>query len=85
MDVTGEAWRNGKLSATSRVVGNDPYELRIAGLAAGGKVWRLTSAEVTVSDRAAGVTVSFQETSGLLRVTLQCSQSRDVKWTLRLK
>ena len=85
VDVTGEVWRNGKLSATSRVVGNDPYELRIAGLAAGGKVWRLTSAEVSASDRAAGVTVSSQETAGLVRVTLRCPQSRDVKWTLRFK
>ncbi len=85
VDVTGETWRRGKLSATSKVVGNDPYELRIAGLTSGGKFWKLVSAEVSVSDKAAGVTVSCQESSGLLRVTLQSPESREVKWTVQFQ
>jgi hypothetical protein len=71
------------LSATSRVVGNDPYELRIAGLADGGKKWKLVAAGVSPSDKAAGVTVSCRASSELLRVTLRCPQSRDVKWTIQ--
>lgn len=82
VDVTGETWRGGKLSATSKVVGNDPYELRIAGLTSGAKVWKLVSADVSANDQAAGVSVSCKESSGLLRVTLQSSHSRDVKWAL---
>lgn len=85
VDVTGEAWRNGKLSATSQVVGNDPYELRIAGFAGGGKLWKFVVADVSASDQAAGVTVSCKESSGLLRVTLQSPKSRDVKWTVQFK
>jgi hypothetical protein len=83
VDITGEVWRGGKLSATSKIVGNDPYELRIAGLKDGGKTWKLVSADISPRDKAAGVTVSSHESSGLVRVTLQCPQSRDVKWTIQ--
>ncbi len=85
VDVTGETWRRGKLSATSKVVGNDPYELRIAGITGGGKLWKLVSADISASDRAAGVIVSCQEASGLLRVTLQSPESREVKWTVQFR
>jgi hypothetical protein len=83
VDITGEVWREGKLSAISKVVGNDPYELRIAGLTDGGKTWRVVSVDISPSDKAAGVTVSSHESSGLVRVTLRCPQSRAVKWTVR--
>ena len=82
VDITGEAWRSEKLSAISKVVGNDPYELRIAGLTDGGKIWKLVSVDISPRDKAAGVTVSSSESSGLVRVTLQCPQSRDVKWSI---
>jgi hypothetical protein len=78
-------WLDGKLSATSKVVGNDPYELRIAGLTDGGRTWKFVSADVSSSDKAAGVTVSSHESSGLVRVTIQCPQSRDVKWTVQFE
>jgi hypothetical protein len=83
VDVSGEAWRRGKLSATSKVVGNDPYELRIAGLADGGKSWRLASADISPGDKAAGVTVSSRESPDLVRVTIRSPQSREVKWTVQ--
>ncbi len=83
VDISDEVWRRGKLSATSKVVGNDPYELRIAGLTDGGKAWKLVSADISPSDKAAGVAVSSHETTGLVRVTLRCPQSRDVKWTVQ--
>jgi len=82
VDITGEEWLKETLSATSKIVGNDPYELRIAGLTDGGKTWKLVSADISPGDKAAGVTVSSHESSGLLRVTLRCPQSRDVKWTV---
>ena len=85
IDITGEVWRRGKLSATSKVVGNDPYELRIAGLTDGGKTWKFVSASVSPGDKAAGVTVSSSESSGLVRVTIQCPKSRDVQWTVQFE
>jgi hypothetical protein len=83
VDLSDEVWHGGTLSATSQVIGNDPYELRIAGLADGGRTWKLISADVSPSEQTAGVTVSCSESSDLLRVMLRCPQSRDVKWTVR--
>jgi hypothetical protein len=85
VDLSGEVWRGGKLSATSKIVGNDPYELRIAGLADGGKIWRPVSADVSPSDKTARVTVSCLESPDLLRVRLRCPQSRDVTWTVQFE
>ena len=85
VDVSGEVWRGGKLSATSKVVGNDPYELRIAGLTDGVKRWKLVSADLSPTDKAAGVSVSCHESSDLVRVRLRSPQSREVKWTIRFE
>ena len=82
VDITGEAWLNGKLSATSKVVGNDPYELRIAGLTDGGKTWKPAAVAVSPEDQAAGVTVSSRISSNLLLVTIRSPQSRQVKWII---
>jgi hypothetical protein len=83
VDITDEVWLKGKLSATSKLVGNDSYEIRIAGLPDGGKIWKPVSVAISPRDKAAGVTVSSHESSGLVRMTLQCPQSRDVKWTIQ--
>jgi len=85
VDITDEVWLKGKLSATSKIVGNDPYEVRIAGLTDGGKTWKLVSADISPNDRAAGVTVSSDKSSGLVLVTIRCPQSRDVKWTVQFE
>jgi hypothetical protein len=83
VDISGEMWRRGKLSGMSKVVGKDPYELRIAGLADGGRIWKLVSADISAGDNAAGVTVSCQESSPLVRVKIRSPESREVNWTLR--
>ena len=83
VDVTGEVWRDGKLSGTSEVVANDPYELRIAGLYSGGKAWKLVSADLSADDKAAQVTASTSESAGLLRVTIRSAFSRRVKWSVQ--
>jgi len=75
------------LSGTSRLVGGDSYQLRIAGLQAGEKHFRLVSASVADADAAAAVTISAapvtSEEPGWLRVNLSCPESREVHWELR--
>jgi len=85
IDVRDEQWdaATGTLSGVSRVVGGDPYELRIAGLADGGKQWKLAAAKMSAADQAAGVTVAQAEGSGVARVTLRSTASREVQWSLK--
>lgn len=86
VDVTGEKWasRGKTLSATSQVVGADPYELRIvtSGREASGRElhWKVKSVELSVADTAAGVTAGVQQTNDLARVTIQSPNNRPVAW-----
>ncbi|MEI6515764.1 MAG: alpha-galactosidase, partial [bacterium] len=82
VDVTGETWSRKTLSATSALIANDPYELRIAGTADGGKGWKAVGVTLSSKDRATGVTASVQECPGLLRVTLKSPITRAVKWSV---
>jgi hypothetical protein len=86
VDVTGEKWDAAKsvLSATSKVVENDPYELRVI-LPVGEKSWRAAEARVSADDESAGVKVSFKQEGPKLRVTLTSPASREVKWNIRFE
>jgi hypothetical protein len=89
VDVTEEKWaRSSKvLRGMSRVVGQDAYELRIAGLNEGKSRWKLVSAAVSAEDQAAGVRIAPQPTrpneEGWVRVDLRSATSRQVNWRLQ--
>ena len=88
LELKQEKWdAAGKtLSGTSKLVENDPYELRIAGLADGGKQWKLASVAVSPEDQAAGVTITAKPVvaseEGLVRVMINSKTGREVKWTI---
>ncbi len=88
VDVTGEKWNAARhtLSGVSQVVGDDAYELRVAGLDDGGKKWRLASATVSQKDRASGATITprppIAGEAGWCRVTIGAKTSRAVHWQL---
>jgi hypothetical protein len=89
VDVTDEDWDAGHktLSGVSQVVGNDPYELRVAGLNEPGRKWKIASVAVSAKDQAAGVEVTSKPAvageEGWCRVSLETKQSRAVHWALR--
>ena len=100
VDVRNENWNAAacELTGTSKVVGNDAYELRIAGLNDGGP-WKVASIAVSPEDRAAGVICvtiavlgSFGSDGvppanevGWTRFSVVSKQSRDVCWTVKFK
>jgi len=83
VDVIAENWNaaDQALTGRSRVVENDPYELRIV-LPAG---WSVAAVTVGAEDQAAGVTATTAGNSGLTRITIKSAQSRAVSWTVRFK
>jgi hypothetical protein len=89
LDVAREEWDSSKrvLSGRSRVVGSDPYELRIAGLNDSGTHWKLVSASVASRDTAAGVAITAKPSSqaepGWVRVDINSPASRSVDWKLK--
>jgi Melibiase/Alpha galactosidase C-terminal beta sandwich domain len=89
VDITGEKWIDSSrtFSATSQIVANDPYQLRIAGLNANRQQWKLASATVSAADQAAGVTIAPKpappDEVGWLRLTITSTNSRAITWTLK--
>jgi len=89
VDVTGEVWDGVRktLSGTSQVVGGDPYELRVAGLDAGGKKWQLAGSQVGWRDRQADVSITAtpvaETEAGWARVKIRTKATRAIHWTLQ--
>jgi hypothetical protein len=81
IDVTDERWDFGQsqLSATSTVVENDPYELRIV-VPSAEKSWLVTGINVSDEDAAAGVKAEIKQDGPRIRATVSSPVSREVKW-----
>lgn len=84
VDVTGEKWDPGAgtLSGTSKVVGGDPYELRIV---VPGENWRVASVDLSPEDRAASVKIANKPATGGVRVEIDSPNSREVNWSVRFR
>jgi hypothetical protein len=85
VDLLEETWddQTHQLTGVSRIVANDPYELRIAAFGTPGN-WQVTRTEVAPQDAAAGVTIrpAGQE-DWRVRVRMESRTSREVRWTVR--
>ncbi len=78
VDVVDEKWAGKTLSGTSRVVGKDPYELRIA-LPSGGN-WKAVKAA------AEGAEIKLGAVSGnLLRATITATDNAVVDWNVEFE
>jgi hypothetical protein len=84
VDVTAETWDAAKatLSASSKVVANDPYELRIV-VPVSEKSWSAAGASVSAEDQVAGVKATLQHDGTNLRVAITSPVSRDVQWQVQ--
>ena len=81
VDLLEEKWngRRKTFSGTSKVVANDPYEVR---LLAGLKNMKADKAAVSQADSKAAVTVSLTQDDRLVQVKIISPTSRNVRWTV---
>jgi poly(3-hydroxybutyrate) depolymerase len=86
VDVTGETWdaASRTLLATSKVVANDSYELRIV-VPSGANSFRATGVTVSAQDKAAGVTATFKQDGPRVRATISSPVSREIKWQVHFE
>jgi hypothetical protein len=88
VDISAEKWEaaSGTLSGISQIVGNDPYELRIAGLRDGSK-WKLVSASSHPADATASHATSnetqVRSDGDWARVLISSKESRAISWSVR--
>jgi hypothetical protein len=87
VDVAEESWNQGTLSGQSRLISQDAYELRIAGLSDGLRQWKLASATVSEADQKAGTAIQVLPSKtgedGWARVVSDCPETRTVSWALK--
>lgn len=84
VDLLEEEWDVARksLSGASRVVGNDPYEVRVL---TSSKERKAVAADVSAENRKAGVTVSFAQEADLVRVRILSPTNGIVRWALRFE
>jgi len=84
-DILQETWDAGTktLSGKSRVVGNDPYELRIYAANGSGGNWTAASASVSAADQTANVTVApIAQSAAEVRATFRSPTKREITWSV---
>jgi len=79
VDVLDEKWdaTSKTLSGRSKIVGGDPYELRIV---LPDNNWSAATVEVS-----SGATATFTQTDGLVRATIQSPRNDELSWTVKFK
>lgn len=78
-DITAETWSGAALSGESRVVGGDPYELRIYAPALP-HLWKVSHVAVSPGDKAGGTQIHYTQNGPEIRVSVTSPQSRVVHW-----
>jgi len=84
MDLHDETWTAAKstLSASSDLVANDPYQVRIL---ASGDVSKAAAVTLDEASTKSGVTAEIQQRGPLVRLTLNSPDSRRVSWSLKFE
>jgi hypothetical protein len=88
MDLVSETWDGGagKLRGVSRVVGGDPYEIRIA-VPSDTEVWEPVKTGVSEADARAGVTAETKAPAGdrMYRAVIHAPANREVSWQIECR
>jgi hypothetical protein len=86
VDVLEEEWDAAAraLGGVSRVVANDPYELRII-VPASRNSWRAEAVVLSARDGQAGVKSEFKQAGPELRATITSPASREVRWQIKFE
>lgn len=81
IDIIEQRWDSKRLRLTgkSKVVGQDPYQLRIF---APTESWRVSSATLSKSDTKADATIQPEQIGREIRITINTPQNRNVSWQI---
>lgn len=80
-DLLDERWQGTSLTGTSKIIGGDDYELRIAGLNQD-RDWKQTRAEIIDNLSVATIEVLPLSEQGWLRVVIKTRDNQIVKWKI---
>lgn len=83
VDIEKQSWNSRKkqMRGTSKIVGEDPYELRIYAPTGKG-LWKVRSVNISQADIQAGVTIESEQAGPEIRITINSSENRLVAWKI---
>jgi len=83
VDIEKQTWNNRKkeMRGTCKIVGEDPYELRIYAPNGNG-VSKARSVNVSQVDIQAGVTIESEQAGPEIRITIDSPENRSVSWEI---
>jgi hypothetical protein len=83
VDIEKQTWNSRKkeMQGKSKIVGEDPYELRIYAPTGKG-LWKVRSVNVSQADIQAGVTIESEQAGPEIRVTINSPENRLVSWKI---
>lgn len=81
IDVSEEQWKKNTLKVKSKLIGGDPYEVRIAGLKDGGN-WRIRAAKLLSGQKNVHIAILPQDDDGWLRISLTSEKDQVVDFAL---
>lgn len=86
IDLSEEHWdaAAGELRGRSRIVANDPYEVRVVP-GSTLSVWALEGVRLSPQDASAGVRAHYTTDAQLIRVKLESAVSREVQWSVKFR
>ena len=82
IDLIKEDWSTNVLSGESKLIADDPYEIRIAGMNDGGN-WKANTATISGNDDNLTIEILPSSESGWLRVRIKSKENKLVKWQIR--
>jgi hypothetical protein len=83
VDIFEQDWNSQRkiLSGKSKVVGSDPYEIRI--FAPNDKIyWQVRRVDVSKEDKQAGVTIKTKQMGPEIRIIINSPENRSVSWEI---
>ena len=81
IDLVKEDWKNNILSGESKIIANDPYEIRIAGINDGkNRQIKLANLSKKYNDVSMEILPSTEE--GWVRLLIKSKETRNIKWHL---
>lgn len=82
IDLVKEVWKNNILSGESKIIANDPYEIRIAGIS-DGENRHIKSANLCKKYKDVSIEILPSTEEGWVRLLIKSKEGQSVKWQIK--
>lgn len=81
IDLVKENWNDNILSGESKLIANDPYEIRIAGIN-DGENRKIMSVKLSKKYKDVSIEILPSTEEGWIRILIKSKETKSIKWQL---